>query len=58
MPLGSCDRSARGQAHDFTVGRLVPGEVAGDARRKGMPLHEAERRLAPNPGYETEGTGG
>jgi 5-methyltetrahydrofolate--homocysteine methyltransferase len=45
-------------AHYFAVGRLGRDQVADVARRKGMPLHEAERWLAPNLGYEAEGTGG
>jgi hypothetical protein len=46
------------EAHSFAVGRLGRDQVADYARRKGMPRHEAERGLAPNLGYEGEGTGG
>ena len=49
---------AHPEAHYFAVGRLGRDQVADYARRKGMPLHEAERWLAPNLGYEAEGTGG
>jgi len=45
-------------AHYFAVGRLGRDQVADYARRKGMPLAEAERWLAPNLGYEPAGTGG
>ncbi|MBP7675384.1 MAG: methionine synthase [Thermoanaerobaculia bacterium] len=48
---------AHPEAHYFAVGRLGRDQVADYARRKGMPLHEAERWLAPNLGYEGEGTG-
>ncbi len=48
---------AHPEAHYFAVGRLGRDQVADYARRKGMPLHEAERWLAPNLGYEVEGTG-
>ncbi len=36
----------------FAVGRLARDQVANYARRKGMPLAEAERWLAPYLGYE------
>jgi hypothetical protein len=36
------------------VGRLGRDQVADDARRKGMPLYEVGRWLAPNLGYEVE----
>ena len=49
---------AHPEAHYFAVGRLGRDQVADYARRKGLPLHEAERGLAPNLGYEKEGTGG
>ena len=49
---------AHPDAHYFAVGRLGRDQVVDYARRKGMPLHEAERWLAPNLGYEPEGTGG
>ncbi len=48
---------AHPEAHYFAVGRLGRDQVADYARRKGMPLAEAERWLAPNLGYEAEGTG-
>ncbi|MHB1047932.1 MAG: methionine synthase [Thermoanaerobaculia bacterium] len=47
---------AHPEAHYFAVGRLGRDQVADYARRKGMPLHEAERWLAPNLGYEGDGT--
>ncbi len=46
---------AHPEAHYFAVGRLGRDQVADYARRKGMPLAEAERWLAPNLGYEGEG---
>ncbi len=49
---------AHPESHYFAVGRLGRDQVADYARRKGMPLHEAERWLAPNLGYEAEGAGG
>ena len=36
----------------FTVGRVGPDQVEDYARRKGMPLAEVERWLAPNLSYE------
>ncbi len=45
-------------AHYFAVGRLGRDQLVDYARRKGMPLHEAERWLAPNLGYEAEGAEG
>jgi 5-methyltetrahydrofolate--homocysteine methyltransferase len=36
----------------FAVGRIGRDQVADYARRKGVPLAEAERWLAPNLGYE------
>ena len=48
---------AHPDAHYFAVGRLGRDQVADDAQRKGMPLHEAERWLAANFGYEGEGEG-
>jgi 5-methyltetrahydrofolate--homocysteine methyltransferase len=36
----------------FTVGRIGPDQVEDYARRKGMPLAEVERWLAPNLSYE------
>ncbi len=49
---------AHPDAHYFAVGRLGRDQVADYARRKGMPLAEAERWLAPNLGYEAEVMGG
>ena len=49
---------AHPDAHDFAVGRLGRDQVADYARREGMPLHEAERWLAPILGYEPEGARG
>src|SRR5262245_3075771 len=43
---------AHPKARYFTVGRLGRDQVADYARRKGMPLAEAERWLGPNLGYE------
>ena len=43
---------AHPEAHYFGVGRLGRDQLVDYARRKGMPLHEAERWLAPNLGYE------
>jgi 5-methyltetrahydrofolate--homocysteine methyltransferase len=56
--VGEKARELFADAHSFAVGRLGRDQVADYARRKGMPLHEAERWLAPNLGYEAEGTGG
>ena len=38
----------------FVVGRLSKEQVADYARRKGMPLREAERWLAANLDYDPE----
>ncbi|MEJ2692280.1 MAG: methionine synthase, partial [Candidatus Thiodiazotropha sp.] len=38
----------------FTVGKLNPDQVADYAERKGMPLSEVERWLAPNLAYEAD----
>jgi 5-methyltetrahydrofolate--homocysteine methyltransferase len=38
----------------FQVGRIGHDQVQDYARRKGIPLHEAERWLAPNLDYEPE----
>ncbi len=48
---------AHTEAHYFAVGRLGHDQVADYARRKGMPLAEAERWLAPSLGYEAEADG-
>ncbi len=38
----------------FAVGKLARDQVADYAERKGMPLPEIERWLAPNLAYEAE----
>ncbi|MDH5535010.1 MAG: hypothetical protein OEZ08_05470, partial [Betaproteobacteria bacterium] len=43
---------AHPQAQYFAVGKVERDQVADYARRKGIPLAEAERWLAPNLGYE------
>jgi 5-methyltetrahydrofolate--homocysteine methyltransferase len=43
---------AHPQSQYFAVGKLARDQVEDYARRKGMPLAEAERWLAPNLGYE------
>jgi 5-methyltetrahydrofolate--homocysteine methyltransferase len=40
------------QSQYFAVGRIAQDQVADYARRKNMPLDEAERWLAPNLGYD------
>jgi 5-methyltetrahydrofolate--homocysteine methyltransferase len=40
------------QSQYFAVGKIARDQVADYARRKGMPLEEIERWLAPNLGYE------
>ena len=45
------------EARYFGVGRLDRDQVADYARRKGWTLAEAEKWLAPNLGYEVEGSG-
>jgi len=42
------------EARYFQVGRIGRDQVVDYARRKGMPLREAERWLAPNLGYEPQ----
>ena len=42
------------EARYFTVGRLGPDQVADYARRKGVPVEEAEHWLTPNLGYEPQ----
>jgi 5-methyltetrahydrofolate--homocysteine methyltransferase len=42
------------QAKYFAVGKIGPDQVAEYAARKGMPLAEMERWLAPNLAYEPE----
>jgi 5-methyltetrahydrofolate--homocysteine methyltransferase len=44
---------AHPQARYFSVGRLGRDQVEDYAARKGIPVEEAERWLAPNLGYET-----
>ena len=41
-------------AHYFGVGRIGKDQVADYADRRGMPVHEAERWLAPNLAYDPE----
>jgi 5-methyltetrahydrofolate--homocysteine methyltransferase len=43
------------EARYFTVGRIDRDQVEAYAARKGMPLEEVERWLAPNLGYDPEG---
>jgi 5-methyltetrahydrofolate--homocysteine methyltransferase len=43
---------AHPRARYFNVGRLGRDQVEDYARRKGMPVLEAERWLAPNLGYD------
>jgi len=43
---------AHADAHYFAVGRLGKDQVEDYARRKGLPVEEVERWLAPNLGYE------
>jgi len=47
---------AHPEACYFNVGKVNRDQVVDYARRKGMTLHEAERWLAPNLGYEPEGS--
>jgi 5-methyltetrahydrofolate--homocysteine methyltransferase len=46
---------AHPEAHYFAVGRLGRDQAVDYARRKGIPLSEVERWLAPNLGYEPAG---
>ena len=46
---------AQPEAHYFAVGRIGRDQAVDYARRKGMPLSEVERWLAPNLGYEPAG---
>jgi 5-methyltetrahydrofolate--homocysteine methyltransferase len=43
---------AHPQAHYFGLGKIDRDQVADYQARKGMPLHEVERWLGPNLGYE------
>ena len=43
------------RAHYFGVGQIDRDQVASYAQRKGLPLSEAERWLAPNLGYDPAG---
>jgi len=43
---------AHPEAKYFSVGRVARDQVEDYARRKGLPLAEAERWLRPNLGYE------
>ncbi|MFZ0501894.1 MAG: methionine synthase [Steroidobacteraceae bacterium] len=44
---------AHPEAHYFAVGKIARDQVQDYARRKGMPLEQAEKWLAPNLGYDT-----
>ncbi len=46
---------AHPKARYFTVGRIGRDQVLAYAARKGMPVAEVERWLAPNLGYDPEG---
>jgi 5-methyltetrahydrofolate--homocysteine methyltransferase len=48
---------AHPSASYFNVGRLGSDQVEDYARRKGMPVEEAERWLGPNLGYESQTVG-
>ncbi len=56
MPAGSVSGLyfAHPRARYFTVGRIDRDQVEDYAVRKGMPIHEVERWLSPNLGYEPE----
>jgi 5-methyltetrahydrofolate--homocysteine methyltransferase len=43
---------AHPEAHYFAVGKIARDQVADYARRKDMPLEQAEKWLSPNLGYE------
>jgi 5-methyltetrahydrofolate--homocysteine methyltransferase len=45
---------AHPQARYFTVGRIGRDQVEDYARRRGVPLGEAERWLSPNLAYDPE----
>ena len=45
---------AHPSARYFSVGRLDRDQLEDYAERKSMPLHEAERWLSPNLGYDPE----
>jgi 5-methyltetrahydrofolate--homocysteine methyltransferase len=47
---------AHPESHYFAVGRIGRDQAVDYARRKGMPLSEVERWLAPNLGYEPAGS--
>jgi 5-methyltetrahydrofolate--homocysteine methyltransferase len=42
------------EARYFAVGKIDLDQVQNYASRKGIPLEEAQRWLAPNLGYETD----
>jgi 5-methyltetrahydrofolate--homocysteine methyltransferase len=42
------------QARYFTVGRVDRDQVADYAERMALPLHEVERWLSPNLGYDPD----
>jgi 5-methyltetrahydrofolate--homocysteine methyltransferase len=48
---------AHPEAHYFGVGRIGRDQVADYARRRSMPVAEAERWLSPNLGYDPESEG-
>jgi 5-methyltetrahydrofolate--homocysteine methyltransferase len=45
------------QAKYLTVGRIGHDQVEAYARRKGLPVEEVERWLAPNLAYSPEAVG-
>jgi 5-methyltetrahydrofolate--homocysteine methyltransferase len=46
------------QSRYFSLGKIARDQVADYAKRKGMSIAEVERWLAPNIGYEDEGSAG
>ena len=48
---------AHPEAHYFGVGRIGRDQVADYARRRSIPVEEAERWLSPNLGYDSESEG-
>ncbi len=43
---------AHPEAHYFPLGKIARDQVEDYARRKGVPLEEAEKWLSPSLGYE------
>jgi 5-methyltetrahydrofolate--homocysteine methyltransferase len=43
---------AHPEAHYFTIGKIGRDQLESYARRKGMPVAEAERWLSSNLGYD------